>query len=461
MTPLLPSIPSVLSRIGLVVIAVSVCAACTPGDVGDGRAHLAGTLTAVADYDTGSDQSGFEIVVLATPDGGLDTLAVAETDASGAFAADVRVPGRGVYPLVVSRGGSRLHIDEVVLADGDSIQVRARFPLDGRAVRIVSKENSAWAAYKNAKALYNRSVLGLLESGAYSTSSMRQTVAQLGTILWSLRDLYPGTLGATVAEAEAVVLLESWEDSLALAHFRTLGAGHPSIVGITRAARRSIARMEGLDASVDFLRSISDSVSAGDALALRSEIVVALRDSLERKRALEEARSLLADGRGTEWERWAGNAIYEMENLMPGMKAPAFSVLDVAGMPVDLERLAGRTVLLEFFSPADETFLRELPERQLLLRALQGRRFTAVSVSVEPDSALNEALLEGRNLLGTFVFDPDGLAGSLARAYNVNTVPTRVLIGSDGSLLSRYGGPAMPAVRNDLAGIFGAGFDGR
>lgn len=461
MNPITASPTSALSRLCVAVLAGVTLAACSAGTPEEGKAHLRGTLSAAADFDTGRDQGGFEVAVLATPDEGLDTLAVAVSDSSGAFAVNVRVPGRGVYPIVVSRAGSRLHIDEIVLADGDSISLRARFPLDGRAIRIVSKENSAWSAYKNAKALYNRSVLELLESGSYSTAGMRRTVTQLSTILWSLRDLYPGTLGAAIAEAEAVVLLESWDDSLAIARFQALGAKHPSVVGITRAARRSIARMAGLDASVAFLRTMVDSVSVADALELRSEIVVALRDSLQRTRALDEARTLLAEGRGTEWERWAGNAIYEMENLMPGMPAPEFAALDVMGMPVDLGNLLGRTVLLEFFRPGDETFLRELPERQLLLAALRGLRFTTVSVSVEPDSALNEALLEGRSLLGTFVFDPDGLEGSLARAYNINTVPTRVLIGPDGTLLSRYSGPALAAVRNDLAGIFGAALDAR
>ena len=443
--------------LSILALFVSLLAACGAEKPGGGHARLAGSVTVADTIDAGGDQAGFEIVVLATPAGDLDTLAVAHSDTAGVFAVEVRVPERGVYPLVISRGGSRLHIGEVVLADGDSISMRARFPLDGRGLRIVSKENSAWTAYRNAKALYNRTVLGLLQSGGYSTSAMQQSVTQLANILWSLRDLYPGTLGATVAEAECVVLLESWNDSLAVSRYHTLGADHPSIVGLSQAVRRSLARLDGLDASVAFLRATADSVSHEDGLAIRSEIVAAYRDSLDRTRALEEARSLLADGRGTDWERWAGNAVYELENLMPGMSAPAFSALDSYGRPVTLESLSGRTVLLEFFSPADETYLRELPERQLLIGALRGRRFAAVSVSLEPDSSLNEALLEGRNLLGTFVFDPDGIEGSLARAYNVNTLPTRVLIDREGKLLSRYSGPALPSVRNDLAGIFGAG----
>lgn len=443
------------------VLAMALLAACGGGAEPGGRAHLAGSFSVAEALDAGGDLGGFEVVVLATPGGELDTLAVAVSDSAGSFAGTVRVPERGVYPIVISRAGRRLHIDEIVLADGDSIRLRAEFPLDARRLRIVSRENSAWSAYRNAKALYNRSVLELLESGTYTDFTMRRTATQSATILWSLRELYPGTLGATVAETEAVVLLESWNDSLAVARFRSLGAEHPGIVALASAARRSTARLEGQEAAIALLRSIADSVSSADALAIRSEIVLARRDSMQRTEALAEARSLLADGRGTEWERWAGNAIYELENLMPGMPAPAFSAIDVNGMPVDLGRFAGRTLLLEFFRPGDETYLRELPARRALLDALRGRRFAALSVSVEPDSALNEALLDGRNLLGTFVFDPDGLEGSLARAYNVNLVPTRVLIGPDGRLISRYTGPAIGAVRNDLAGIFGSGFAGR
>lgn len=453
-----PSTPSAARRVllpaGILVWGALAMAACGPAELPEGRAVLSAEFSVRADVDSVRDHSGFEVAVLSNLDGDLDTLALAVTDASGTLEMPVRVPVRGIFPVVVSRAGTQLAIDQLVLADGDSIRVRGVFPLDGRRLRIVSRENAAWTAYRNTRAAYNRTLVDLLESGNHTDATVRQAVLQTGSVLWSLRDLYPGTLGATVAEAESISLLESWDDSLAVARFRELGAGHLSVVNLVRAVRRSIARLEGQDAAVGFVRGMVDSVDAADALVLRSELVVAYMDSLDRVNALAEARSLLADAADTEWASWAGRAIYELEHLMPGMQAPSFAAIDVFGRPVVLDSLRGVTVLVEFYSPTNETFLREIPERGALLNAVRNLPFSAISVSVEPDSALNVALLDGRRLFGRFVFDPDGLDGELARNYNVNVVPTRYLIGPDGAILAKYTGPGLDALRRDLVAVF-------
>ncbi len=411
--------------------------------------HVSGRLTIRAD--SLSDYSDFEVVIASNLQGDLDTLALAVTDADGRFAVGVRAQDRGIYPLVISRGGQTLTIEEIVIADGDSVRVTAAFPLDGRTVRIVSKENAAWSAYKNTKAQYNRGVLELVQSNPdYSEQDMGRLLGQTSSILWSLQQTYPGTFGSLVANAEAVVMMEGWNDSLAVARAAEMSRSHPSKVEIVRAVRRSVARLSGQGAAVAFIRSHIDGEDPEKDAALLAEVVVAHMDSLQQAEAIQAARELQASYPGTAWKDWAGSAIYESQNLLPGMAAPAFSLIDVNGDVIDREAFADQFYMLEFYTPTHPLFQEELGLRQAILNALDENVFEAISISVDPDSAYNEALLDGRNLQGRFVFEPDGQESAVAVAYNVNLIPTRILVDPSGRIVKKYVGAALDELEADL-----------
>lgn len=414
--------------------------------------HVSGRLTIRADADSTADFSDFEVVVASNIEGDIDTLGVAFTDTDGRFAMGVRAQDRGIYPLVLSRGGQTLAIEEIVIADGDSVRVTAAFPLDGRSVRIVSKENAAWSAYKNTKAQYNRGVLELVQSNPnYSEQDMARLLGQTSSILWGLQQTYPGTFGSLVANAEAVVMMEGWDDSLAVARAAEISKTHPSKVEIVRAVRRSVARLSGQRAAVAFIRSHIDGMDPEKDAALLAEVVVAHMDSLQQAEAIQVARELQSTYPNTAWKDWAGSAIYESQNLLPGMQAPDFSLIDVNGDVIDREAFADQYYMLEFYTPTHPLFQEELGLRQAMLNALDESVFEAISISVDPDSAYNEALLDGRNLQGRFVFEPDGQESAVAVAYNVNLIPTRILVDPSGRIVKKYVGAALEELNADLA----------
>jgi peroxiredoxin len=405
-----------------------------------------------ADADSLSDYSGFEVIIASNLRGDLDTLAVSVTDAEGQFSMRVGAQDRGIYPLMISRGGQTLTIEEIVIADGDSVRVTAAFPLDGRAVRIVSKENAAWTAYKNTKAQYNNGVLQLVQSNPdYSEQDMVRLLGQTSSILWSLQQTYPGTFGSMVANAEAVVMMEGWDDALAVSRAAEISQTHPSKVEIVRAVRRSVARLEGQRAAVAFVRSHITGEDPEKDAALLAEVVVAHMDSLQQAEAVQVARELQAAYPNTAWNEWAGNAIYESQNLLPGMAAPAFSLIDINGDVIDPEAFADQYYMLEFFTPTHPLFQEELGLRQAILNTLDESVFEAISISVDPDSAYNEALLDGRNLQGRFVFEPDGQESAVAVAYNVNLIPTRILVDPAGRIVKKYVGASLEELNTDLA----------
>ena len=108
------------------------------------------------------------------------------------------------------------------------------------------------------------------------------------------------------------------------------------------------------------------------------------------------------------------------------------------GDTLSLDALRGQLVVLEFYAPEDETFLRELPGRSALHRLAGGEELALVSVSVQPDTVVNAALFEDRDVPGRHVIAPEGLDSQIVRRYNVTAVPRRFLIDREGRIVGAH-----------------------
>jgi hypothetical protein len=166
--------------------------------------------------------------------------------------------------------------------------------------------------------------------------------------------------------------------------------------------------------------------------------------------AAAHAREIIAEHTDSDWADWARDALYEIENLMPGMVAPSFELLTWTGDSYSFDATTRGVVLLEFLRPADESYIRERPLRDSLASATS-QEVTFVSISVETDPDLNEAFFES-DVTDVRAALPAGIEDAVARSYNVKTVPRRFLI-KDGKIVGKYTGPAIQAVAGDLLSI--------
>jgi len=419
------------------------------------HSYLEGRLTVSAEIDSVPDYRDFEVLVALNNEGLPDTLGFAVTDSTGGFHFDITAPERGFYPLFVSRRGQILGVGELAVAEGDSATLKATFPLGNRSLRFRSMENSAWAAYRNTKAQYNKALVEIIRSGQYDEQAVANSVAQTTMIFWNIRTTFPNTMGSEVASAEAVLMIGGWNDSLALAWAMEIDPQHSSYAEVGRMARQAQARLAGQAAALQLIgdfqaRAVNDQQRA----QLQAERVLAHLDSLQHDEALAAAHALIDTyPTNTDWTDWAARAIYELENLLPGMMAPSFTATTKEGDTVVLDSLRGRLVLLEFYVPQDPVFQREVQERNALYEAVGEVALVIVSVSAEPDTLLNEAFLEGRDVPGFHVFAPEGLDHRIARSYNINVLPTRYLIDSEGKIIGKYVGGAMATLREDVMAL--------
>lgn len=440
--------------VGLVLVAGLLWAAGSPAQAqAPVESRLEGRITVSDTIDATGDYSGFEVLVAALGTGGIDTLGHAVTERSGAFEMEVRAPERGIYPLIIQRRGQTLHNGQLVVADGEAASFSIELPTR-RQLLIRSPENAALLAYRNARAQHNQTLLRTLSDSTTTEQEqeLEMSIRRTADLLWSFEDTYPGTLGAELAAAEAVVMLGSWDDSLLVARAREISPENPRFVEVAQAARQAMARYEGQEAALALVRDFREqALSEEQRAALQAEIVRAHVDSLQQQEALQAARVLAEEYPDGRWAEWAERASYEIEHLMPGMPAPSFAVTTLQGEEVSLEGLRGRPVLLEFYTPADATYREQLPRRNALANVQEGGvPLEIVSVSFEPDTLMNEAFLDGRDLPGKHVVAPEGPESSIAKAYNVTTVPTRFLIDAEGRIVGKYVGGSLPSLREDL-----------
>ena len=433
----------------LLVFCVMALPACAQQeDDPEVRSFLNGVIMVDETVDATPDYRGFEVLVAVEVDGEPDTLGFGVTDSTGAFAFDVVAPSRGRYSLIVSRRGQILTVGALAVAEADSATLRATFPLGNRPLRVRSMENSAWLAYENTTALHRQGLLDIVQGGEYTESKVSSLVHQTSTILWNLQETFPGTMGSEVAAAEAVTMVTSWNDSLALERAQQIPPENLNYVNVAQAARVAQARVAGQESAIALLEEYAAAAQTEEQVAsLRFEIIAARLDSSEYELSLELARAFKDDYADTPYEEWGTRAIYELENLIPGRPAPLFSVRTVLGDSLHLEDFHGQQVLLEFYHPQDDTYEREIEGRNRL-RA-DAPNLEIVSISVAPDTLINEAFFDGRTIPGQHVFNPVGLAP----LYNVNVVPTRFLIDAEGAIVAKYVGSTMQSIYNDVLGV--------
>ena len=427
-----------------IILAIAFLSCSSNADAGQSldeiTSYVDGQITLSTEVDTVADFSGFEVLIGKVVDNALDTLALTETDEEGFFGMDVTVPKADVYSLVIARNGAILKVDEMVVAQDDSANIKMKFPFGNRPVLVRSHENAALLGYKNTMTLYDQDIKKYALSGTATNDDYNRLMSQTTEMLWNLRESNPGTIASRLATAQSIMLLEGWNDSLAVARTKVVDKDSDIFGPLIGFARRAKMRTSGPEEAVSLMNELKEGVTNSDNLViLQSELVLALRDAGKFDEALDEARALKMEyATDTTWIEWADNAIYDLEYLGPGMPAPEFDAIDVDGAQINLDVFKGKPLVLEFYAPGSR-FEEDLFLRNQLYRASgDSPSFEILSFSLQPDSLLNEAFFDGRDIPGRHVFLPDGGDAKILDAYNVIVLPTRFLIDPDSKIVGKY-----------------------
>ena len=122
--------------------------------------------------------------------------------------------------------------------------------------------------------------------------------------------------------------------------------------------------------------------------------------------------------------------------LAIGAQAPDFRLATATGDTVRLSSLQGKLVYLNFWKSTNGLCLRDLSYAQDLARRFEGKNIVFVNVALDELEVPWRQLVTVKKLPGVQLRAVGGLRSAVAKAYNVQEVPTYLLLGEDGTILN-------------------------
>jgi peroxiredoxin len=127
----------------------------------------------------------------------------------------------------------------------------------------------------------------------------------------------------------------------------------------------------------------------------------------------------------------AANAAAGLETLkaMTGHTATDFTVTDIKGREVQLSKLKGKVVVVNFWFTACPPCISEMPDMNQLVKDYAGRDVVFLAITFNDQRTVNEFLKNHQFDYRLFPKSTDAIS-----AYKIHNYPTHLIIGKDGIL---------------------------
>lgn len=128
--------------------------------------------------------------------------------------------------------------------------------------------------------------------------------------------------------------------------------------------------------------------------------------------------------------------VIAQKNFGVGAEAPAFSIQDINGHEIELKNYRGKYVLLDFWASWCGPCRREMPNVVKLYESFKGENFEIIGISLDTDEAKWKKAITQMNMTWPQACDFGMWQSPVARSYNIEAVPTMVLINPEGKVES-------------------------
>jgi thiol-disulfide isomerase/thioredoxin len=187
-----------------------------------------------------------------------------------------------------------------------------------------------------------------------------------------------------------------------------------------------------------------------------ARIAVAAKNSGDHRKALclyEELKTAYRDVEGIADEM---AELGSFKKIAPGKPVPGFQIkLYGNGRTLSKKKLLGRYYLLNFRSQTCSACKKELPLLQQIYDKYKGRNLEILSVTLSNDPEEYEDLrTEASPIPWLYSIEERGVESKLARDFEVMQVPTNVLVGPDGVVITAGDDLKGEKITKTLEGVF-------
>lgn len=422
----------------LLVIFIS----CSSEEDTDGLSTIVeGQITVDPEVDDTGDYSGIEIIAsVRSFIEESDTLFYAVTDSLGRFSGTATFPEKDLYPLLISRNNNTFGIVNVVLAENDTVRIEGQLPNIEETIEIASPENEVIEIFQRVERNFAR-VAQFINAGVISPDSVQIEVNKWSDIYWDIYEKYPGTYGAKLAGETSVSMLSGFNDSLMVARSEQLLQTYNELMPVTRnTLLEYYAETDGLERALAFIENLKNQTTQEeDLINLEMERIELLYDSsktVQANQVLDQFKENYAEHEMV--MQWAEDISYDLEFLAPGYPFPNLEFQLVNGDSLQIQELKGSPFLIEITRFENPLYQQQFSRTVAIHQIYKNFGLEIITVPLATTDVTMNAFFDERQRLWKVVQPNSFNANKLIERLNLNRVPTRFLVNSDGTIIRRY-----------------------
>lgn len=437
----------------LILITISCSSDDTP--IGN-RPYIEGKITVSDSLDNTGDYSGIQILSSVRLGAeSVDTLFFATTDSTGSFSGFADIDENGIYSVLLSRNSNNFGLLNVVLAEGDSVTITAELPDVRNTSEVLSDEQEVLRTLERVERGFRR-VANFINAGAISSDSVQIEIEKWSDIYWQVFEEHRGMHVARLSGESSASLLQGWNDSLMVERANIVLNEYNRISpNIRNMLIQHISNNEGLSATLTFIDELEQKTSSvNDKISIQIKRIDILYDSSRTEKATEYLNQIKNEYPNDDFvQNWAENMAYDLEYLAPGSEFPALQFQLVSGDSISTSSLKGQPFLLEITRLDNALYQEQYDRTVAIYQIYRNFELEIITIPVSVSDVMFAAFFEERNRIWPFVRPNSFDTEAIVEVLNLNRVPTRFLIDSDGTIIGRYVGTEYDNILDGLQRI--------